>query len=127
MYIWKLKKKNEFYNQQKIWNSKTWLNIIKKRIKKNISNIKSKKAIKIKTFCAESPVPLLVLNKRKKIKILDFGSGSLEMPLKLMYDTNLNTKIEFCLIESEKSHLNIKKLYLKLKYQLIFHLRLIPK
>ncbi len=115
MYIWKLKKKNEFYNQQKIWNSKTWLNIIKKRIQKNIKNIKSKEAIKVKTFCAESPVPLLVINKRKKIKILDFGSGSLEMPLKLMYDTNINIKIEFYLIESKKILSEYKKALSKIK------------
>ena len=39
----------------------------------------------------------------------------MELALKLMYDTNLNTKIEFCLIESEKISFEYKKALSKIK------------
>ena len=112
-----MKKLKFVHNQQKIWNSNIWLKKIKKRLQKNIKNIKSKKHIKIETFCAESPLPILLLNSIKNIKILDFGSGSLELPLKIIYDTNINQKIEFNIVESKKIISLYKKALLKIKIQ----------
>ena len=92
MNIWKLKKNNKNFTEE-VWNSKEWLNKIEKKIKNNLKSIKSKKSIKINTFCAESPLPLMLLNVNKKIKILDFGAGSLEMPFKMAFDTIINSNI----------------------------------
>jgi len=86
-----------------------WLNKIEERINSNIKLIKSSKNIKIETFCAESPLPILLLNNKKKIRILDFGAGSLEMPLKLAFDAVIKTNIQIDIIESK----NLIKLYKK--------------
>ena len=101
MNIWKLKKNNKNFTEE-VWNSKEWLNKIEKKIKNNLKSIKSKKSIKINTFCAESPLPLMLLNVNKKIKILDFGAGSLEMPFKMAFDTIINSNIQIDIIESKK-------------------------
>ena len=37
---------------------------------------------------------------KKKVKILDFGAGSLEIPLKLAFDTNIKSQIQIDIIES---------------------------
>jgi putative methyltransferase (TIGR04325 family) len=99
MNIWKLKKNNK-KSSSNAWNSKEWLDKIDQRIKNNIVSLKSKNSIKINTFCAESPLPIMLLSQKKKVKILDFGAGSLEIPLKLAFDTNIKSQIQIDIIES---------------------------
>ena len=111
MFIWKTLKKYP-KSKENLWNNKIWIKKIEKRIKINLKSIKSKKEIKLNTFCAESPLPLLLLNQKKKIKILDFGSGSLEMPLKIIFDSKNDSNIEFFIIETE-SLISLYKKYLQ--------------
>ena len=66
MNIWKFKKRNIKISTLNVWNSRMWLNKIEERINSNIKLIKSSKSIKIETFCAESPLPILLLNNKKK-------------------------------------------------------------
>ena len=66
MNIWKFKKRNIKITPLNVWNSRIWLNKIEERINSNIKLIKSNKSIKIETFCAESPLPILLLNIKKK-------------------------------------------------------------
>ena len=111
MFIWKTLKKYP-KSKENLWNNKIWINKIEKRIKINLKSIKSKKEIKLNTFCAESPLPLLLLSQKKKIKILDFGSGSLEMLLKVIFDSRNDFIIEFFIIET-KSLISIYRKLLK--------------
>ena len=67
MNIWKLKKNNKNFISN-VWDSKEWLDKIDQRIKNNIYSLKSKNSIKINTFCAESPLPIMLLRKKKKLK-----------------------------------------------------------
>ena len=67
MNIWKLKKNNK-KSSSNAWNSKKWLDKIDQRIKNNIVSLKSKNSIKISTFCAESPLPIMLLSQKKRLK-----------------------------------------------------------
>ena len=71
---------------------------ITKRLYEHLKNLKNDKKIKIETFSGESPLPVLLLNYNKKnIKILEVGSGSLEVPLKIAFDTKIKKKFIFTL------------------------------
>ena len=114
MYIWKIIKKHPIIKEN-LWNNKIWVKKIEKRIKTNLKSIKSKKKIKLNTFCAESPLPLLLLNEKKKIRILDFGSGSLEAPLKIIFDSLIKCDIEFHIVETKSLISSYKKILKNLK------------
>lgn len=114
MNIWTLKKNNKNL-QSNAWDSKKWLDKIEQRIEDNIRLFKSKNVIKINTFCAESPLPILLLNNKKKLKILDFGAGSLEMPLKIAFDTNIKSNIQIDIIESKQLIILYEKIFKKIK------------
>ena len=113
MNIWYLKKKKTQSDNNDPWNDKLWEKKITKRLYEHVKNIKNDKKIKIETFSAESPLPVLLLNYNKKnIKILEIGSGSLEVPLKIAFDTKIKKKIHIYVVE-KKNILNIYKKNIK--------------
>ena len=79
MIIWKKVKKDYFKNKKSNeFNSKKWLTIISKRIRTNFKILKQKNFLD--QFMASSPLSIMLMNERKKnLKILDYGSGSQEI------------------------------------------------
>lgn len=79
MIIWE-KVKKEYFKDYKSnqFDSKKWLLIISKRLKSNFNALKRNKSLN--QFISSSPLSLMLLNEKKKnIKILDYGSGSQEL------------------------------------------------
>ena len=91
MIIWKKVKKDYFKNKKSNeFNSKKWLTIISKRIRTNFKILKQKNFLD--QFMASSPLSIMLMNERKKnLKILDYGSGSQEIffQLSLMKINNI--------------------------------------
>ena len=115
-YIWKkvnFKKDLYKFNHH---SSKKWTLHLKKKIIENFKMSK-KKTINSKYFTASSPLPIFLLNfKKKKINILDFGSGDHEIFFQLKNNVNRDKKINIYskeIKEVEKLYTDMKKKYLK--------------
>lgn len=112
MIIWTKVKKDYFKNKESNeFNSKKWISIISKRIKKNFIIIKNRKFLD--QFISSSLLPILILNeKKKKIKILDFGSGSQEIYFQLnLMNIKKNITIDSIEVEKLTNYLKTKKFY----------------
>ena len=117
MNVWKKIKKKEIqkYKPEIIFNEKLWAKIIKKRI---IENRKKEKSyfFKSNSFQSNSPIALIsLLINKKKIKILDYGAGSLETYFDIKNNNVENKKYEFLFVEVK----SICKLYYKLKKNIL--------
>ncbi len=100
MIVWKKVKKDYFKGKdENAFDTKEWLSIISKRLKKNFKIKKNNDYLD--QFIASSPLPILLINEKKKqIKIADFGGGSQEIFF-LIARSKLNTKIIIDSVEVE--------------------------
>lgn len=97
MIIWKKVNSKYIFKKKIAFNSSKWVSIIKKRLNNNFKN--SNKKNYLNQFLASSPLPLMILNdNKKKINIVDFGSGSQELFFSLS-QIKLNKKINIDSIE----------------------------
>lgn len=89
------------------FNSDIWINKIKKKISKSIFLSKKKKFMEY--YISSSPIPWILLNeKKKKIRILDFGSGFQEVFFQLI-NCKKNRDIIIDSIEKENVCCELKK------------------
>ena len=117
MIVWKFIKEKEKskYKAENSFNNIIWLKKIKKRIVKNFK-LQNKKFFKTSSFQANSPIALLCLTINKnKIKILDFGSGSLETYFDIKNNIKYNKKYDFLFVEVK----SICNLYNRLKKKIL--------
>tara|TARA_A100001015_G_C14955168_1_gene698463 strand:+ start:249 stop:977 length:729 start_codon:yes stop_codon:yes gene_type:complete len=100
MIVWKKVKKDYFKGRaENAFNSKEWLSIISSRLKKNFK-VKGNNDY-LDQFITSSPLPFLLINdKKKEIKISDFGGGSQEIFF-LISKTQLKTKVIIDSVEVE--------------------------
>jgi|TARA_Y100000389_G_scaffold126223_1_gene123604 putative methyltransferase (TIGR04325 family) len=96
MNIWKKIKpkdiKNTFNNPNDSFNSNIWISKIKKKVSQNILLFKTKKFFEY--YISSSPIPWILLNEKKRnIRILDFGSGFQEVFFQLINSKNMNNII----------------------------------
>ena len=114
--IWKKIEYKESLYIKNHHNSKKWIASLKEKIKENYK-ISNKQTINSKYFIASSPLPIFLLNlKKKKINILDFGSGDHEIFFQLKNTIKKDKKINLYskeVKEVEKLYINMKKNYLK--------------
>ena len=107
MIIWKKINSNYNFKKKSAFNSKKWLSIINKILKNNFQSLDGNKYLD--QFLASTPLPLMLINdKKKKIKILDFGSGSQELFFQIT-KMKINKKIEIDSIEVEELTKILKK------------------
>ena len=114
--IWKKIKFKESLYKKNHHNSKKWLISLKRKIIENFK-ISKYKTINSKYFIASSPLPIFLLNlKKKKIDILDLGSGDHEIFFQLQNTVKKDKKVNIYtkeVKEVEKLYTEIKHKYLK--------------
>ena len=114
--IWKKINFKESLYRSNHHNSKKWITSLKRKIIENFK-ISKKETINSKYFIASSPLPIFLLNiKKKNINILDFGSGDHEIFFQLKNIFKKDKKINvYCkeVKEVEKLYINLKIKYLK--------------
>ena len=115
-YIWKKVNFKEDFYKVNHHNNKKWILSLKKKIIENFKMSKEN-TIKTKYFIASSPLPIFLLNlKKKKINILDFGSGDHEIFFQLKNNVYKDKKVNIYtkeIKEVEKLYTDMKKKYLK--------------
>jgi putative methyltransferase (TIGR04325 family) len=114
--IWKKIDFKESLYKENHHNSKKWVFSLKQKIIENFK-ISNKKIINSKYFIASSPLPIFLLGlKKKKIDILDFGSGDHEIFFQLKNTVKKDKKVNVYtkeVKEVEKLYVNMKNKYLK--------------
>jgi putative methyltransferase (TIGR04325 family) len=114
--IWKKINYKESLYKKSHHNSKKWLISLKRKIIENFK-ISKYKTINSKYFIASSPLPIFLLNlKKKRIDILDFGSGDHEIFFQLKNTVKKDKKVNIYtkeVKEVEKLYIDIKNKYLK--------------
>lgn len=114
--IWEKTSFNDKLYNNSHHNNDRWISHLKQNIIDNFK-ISKKKTINTKYFVASSPLPIFLLNfQKKKINILDFGSGDQEIFFQLK---NIIKKDKFVNLfvkevkEVEELYGNLKSKYLK--------------
>lgn len=114
--IWKKIKFKESLYKKNHHNSKKWLISLKRKIIENFK-ISKEKTINSKYFIASSPLPIFLLNlKKKRIDILDVGSGDHEIFFQLKNTLKKNKKVNIYtkeVKEVEKLYIDMKNKYLQ--------------
>ncbi len=123
MNIWKKTNIKKIQNNKinyKPFNNSIWQNKILSKINRNKKDLKSNYS---NFFLSNSPLPLLILgSKKKKIKIVDYGSGDQEVLFQLISFKFKNKKILIDSIEVEnitrllKKKINVSNKNIKIKF-----------
>ena len=114
--IWKKINFKESLYKKNHHSSKKWLTSLKRKIIENFK-ISKEKTINSKYFIASSPLPIFLLNlKKKRIDILDFGSGDHEIFFQLKNTVKKDKKVNIYtkeVKEVEKLYIDMKNKYLQ--------------